>query len=330
MTILSSPYIITQPCYDASQANNPELHMKMDRTPKKPEQIAAGFQPEYRAMAESIFIICQQEYPEIPARFYSLFTDTAKLYAGLWPSHEACSTTYHNFTHTLDVCLAASRMIAGWNREEKKRPMAVNHFMTAMAAALFHDTGYIRDKGDLEGLGGKFTLTHVRRSMENARTYLARKKWKKSEVEPVAKIISITDYAQPLDIASVFETTELQVVAKIVVTADLIAQIAAIDYVQRIDDLFLEFQEAYRFEGRETLDRKGVTVYESAQEIRCGTVDFYDHFVLPVLNRLDRMDRYLDAFFSETRNPYQENIRGNLAKLASNEACSTAQLAERT
>jgi len=38
--------------------------------------------------------------------------------------------------------------------------------LTALVAALFHDTGHIQEKEDNEGTGAKYTANHVRRSME--------------------------------------------------------------------------------------------------------------------------------------------------------------------
>ncbi|MFH1020529.1 MAG: hypothetical protein V1782_07980 [Pseudomonadota bacterium] len=73
-----------------------------------------------------IFAIARDEYGEVPPRLTSLFSDVADLYAGHWPSHEACAVTYHNFSHALDVCLAAARMLSGWNKVEQAHPWTAN------------------------------------------------------------------------------------------------------------------------------------------------------------------------------------------------------------
>ncbi|PKN17457.1 MAG: GAF domain-containing protein, partial [Deltaproteobacteria bacterium HGW-Deltaproteobacteria-3] len=54
-------------------------------------------------------------------------------------------------------------------------------------------------------------------------------------------------------------------------------------------------------------------MYKTVQEIKDGTIDFYEKFVLPTLTKLGRMDRYLTSFFGDGRNPYQENITANLS-----------------
>lgn len=262
---------------------------------------------------ELILDIFQDEFGEVPPRLAALFFDVADLYAGRWPSHEACAVTYHNFSHALDVCLAAARMLSGWNSVEPEHALDGSYFQIGMAAGLFHDAGYIKDKGDHAGQGGKFTLIHVKRSMEIAREYLEKKQWPAGEIDAVTRIISITDYTKLPNLARLFKDLRLKTLAQIVATADLVAQMADTDYVQRIDDLFAEFEEVYEFENPEDLAKKGTKVYKTVQEIKDGTIAFYEQFVVPTLNRLGRMDRYLSGFFGAGRNPYQENIAANLS-----------------
>ncbi|MHB1015063.1 MAG: GAF domain-containing protein [Desulfurivibrionaceae bacterium] len=273
--------------------------------------------PAYKAANERtvalILDISRSEYGETPPRLAALFSDVADLYAGHWPSHEACAVTYHNFSHSLDVCLAAARMLVGWNRVETAQFLDKKYFQMGMAAALFHDSGYIKKKGDLAGAGGKFTLVHVERSMEIAREYLKQKQWPPEEAEAITRIISITDYAKLPDLAPLFKDLRLKALAQMVATADLVAQMADTDYVQRIDDLFAEFKEAYEFEDSKTLSQSGTKVYKTVQEIKDGTIAFYEQFVVPTLGKLGRMDRYLTIFFGDGRNPYQENITANLS-----------------
>lgn len=279
---------------------------------KTPEQPLSAYQNDGQQVG-MILAIARAEYGEVPFRLAELFSDVADLYAGRWSTHEACAVTYHNFSHALDVCLATARMLSGWNRVEQTQVLEEKYFQLGMATSLFHDAGYIKDKGDNAGSGGKFTLIHVGRSMEIAREYLISKQWPNDEVEAVARIISITDYNKSPDLAALFQDSKLKAIAQIVATADLVAQMADTDYIQRIDDLFTEFQEVYDFENREALIKKGTKVYKTVQEIRDGTIAFYEQFIVPTLIRLGRMDRYLISFFGGGRNPYQENIAANLS-----------------
>ncbi|MFZ5774542.1 MAG: GAF domain-containing protein [Thermodesulfobacteriota bacterium] len=266
----------------------------------------------HRQPVEQIFAIASELYGRVAPRLARLFDDVADLYAGRWPSHEACAAPYHSLGHALDVSLALARMIAGWNFSEPRQPLGEEHFHLAMAAGLFHDAGYIKDKGDQEGHGGKFTLTHVPRGMEMARSHLAGQHWPEAGVEAVCRMISVTDYSVAADPAALFDEPLLITLARMVATADLVAQMADSSYLQRIDDLFAEFRESYEFEA-EMLRKRGARVYKDVQEIRENTIAFYEQFVVPTLNRLGRMDRYLASYFGTGRNPYQENITANLS-----------------
>ncbi|MFA7384088.1 MAG: GAF domain-containing protein [Desulfurivibrionaceae bacterium] len=282
----------------------------MTRTPDR--QLSAN-QTDNQQSIDLILAISLAEYGKLPPRLAELLEDVADLYAGRWSSHEACTVTYHNFSHALDVCLAAARMLAGWNKAEQAQPLNKKYFQLGMAACLFHDAGYIKDKGDLAGEGGKFTLIHVDRSMKIAREYLTRRQWPTKEVDEVVRMIAITDYAKLPDLVRLFKDIRMKTVAQMVATADLVAQMAAPDYGQRMADLFAEFKEVYEFENREALIKKGAKVYKTSQEIKDGTIAFCEQFVVPTLRKLGRMDRYLSSFFGEDINPYQKNIAANLS-----------------
>ena len=97
-------------------------HMARKKTKKTDRQLPAA-QAANQQTVGLILAIFRDEYGEIPPRLAALFSDVADLYAGRWPSHEACAVTYHNFSHALDVCLAAARMLSGWNKMEQAQPL---------------------------------------------------------------------------------------------------------------------------------------------------------------------------------------------------------------
>lgn len=266
-----------------------------------------------RKTIEQIADICADLYGSVNQDLVPLFFDVADLYAGKWPSHEACEVKYHNFTHAIDVALALARMVAGWNRQHPDREIAAKLFLPAIAAALFHDAGYIKDKGDLDGHGGKFTLVHVKRSMELAAGYLRTQGWDDWAVDFVAKTISVTDYSRKIDPEELFDEIAERTLACMVATADLVSQMSDIDYLHRLKDLFAEFEEVYEFEDLKTLNEQGTYVFKSAREIEEKTLAFYENFVVPTLTRLGRMDLYLARYFENGRSPYQENITANLS-----------------
>ncbi len=244
-----------------------------------------------------------------------ILTDITALYQGQWDSHQSCQTGYHNLNHALDVTLLTARMIGGWNRlNDPDHPkIGTDLFLAAIASALFHDSGYIKEKGDAEGTGGKYSFNHEERSMALARSYLTRKKWPPRSIELVPAIISLTRFNVPLQFEGLFQSEAEEVIGRMMATADLVAQMADVNYMDHIKDLYAELKEAYDFESAATLEEGGYKVFSSAQEMIDGTLDFYDNFVIPRLEQLGHMDQYLVEFFSEGRNPYMENITANLS-----------------
>ena len=267
---------------------------------------------EERIALDHLLGIAAREYGHSPPLLRELCTDVVDLYQGRWPSREACQVGYHTIRHACDVALAAARMIAGWNRVNPERQIPGELFLGGVAAALFHDAGYLKDKGDTDGRGGKFTYSHVARSAELARRYLADHHWPARLVELAPRIIGVTEFHDKPRLSG-FGDQAAETVARMVATADLVAQMADVDYMQSIRDLYEEFQEAYEHEGRENLEQRGIKIFNSLQEVLDGTIPFYEHFVLPRLQQLGRMDQYLIAFFGEGRNPYLENIAANLS-----------------
>jgi hypothetical protein len=262
-----------------------------------------------------ILEVAREEYGRPSPRLSELLDDVTRLYQGGWESHEACETGYHNLGHAIDVTLLTARMIAGWNRllDETHPRLNEDLFLAALASAMFHDAGYIKEKGDTQGLGGKYSFSHEDRSMAMAAKYLTTHGWPERSLTLVPNIISTTRFHRPLELEGLFETREEEVVGRMMATADLVAQMADVNYMQRINDLYAELQEAYRFEGIENLEQRGFKIFSSAGEMVSGTVDFYENYVLPRLQKLGRMDQYLVAFFGGGRNPYLENIMANLS-----------------
>lgn len=257
--------------------------------------------------------IAETEYNSVSCLLTDLLIDVSALYQGLWPTHEACQVEYHTFGHAIDVALSTARMIAGWNKAHNGSAITEDTFLCGMAAAVFHDAGYIKDKGDQNGHGGKYTFNHVERSMELAREYLKENNWPSPAVDIVPRIISVTEYQNNLDPARLFDDKQYLTVSRMVATSDLIAQMADANYLQRLKYLFAEFKEGYEFESTETLAERGRHVFKSVKEIMDGTTDFYENFVVPRLKTFGHMDRYLSVFFGGDRNPYQENIAANLS-----------------
>ncbi len=267
---------------------------------------------EWTRGMESIRQIAVAEYEPLACDVDILLHDVEALYLGHWASHEACRVGYHDFGHAVEVTLATVRMVAGWNRLHPDRRLTARLFCVAMGAALFHDSGYIKDKGDQVGAGGKYTFRHVERSRALASRYFSDMGWPAEDVELICRLIDSTDFQNGE--AGIQESgNHEEVVGRMLASADIIAQMADVDYFLRMELLFEEFQEAYQHEPASFLEANNVQVYQSAQEIKDNTKTFYENFVLPRLEKNGWMNRYLAAFFGTGRNPYQENIAANIS-----------------
>lgn len=267
----------------------------------------------FSAILDIINSICIEEYGDVSSEIDKIYRDVEDLYSGKWPEFHACDTGYHNFEHISEVTLAAVRMMAGWNRANKDKKISFEYFKIGLVAAMFHDSGYIKDINDNAGTGAKYTFTHVPRSIEIALFYLKKNNWNEKSLNLVPLIIGKTEFNNPISFEeNLKEDENLLLVTKIVGTADLIAQVADVFYLERLPALFAEFSEAYDFEGRDKLRERGVRMYDSVQEILSETLGFVEHFVLPRFEFFGRMDRYLSVFFKTDRNPYLESISANL------------------
>ncbi|MEW6289288.1 MAG: GAF domain-containing protein [Thermodesulfobacteriota bacterium] len=263
-------------------------------------------------MIEQIYFICRRQYGRVDAKLAKLFSDVTALYAGEWPEFEACQVGYHNLHHSVAVALATARMTYGWNKVNSDRTIAKSVFLAGIAASLLHDSGYLKEKNDTQGKGGKYTFSHVGRSRDLAYNYLSRNRWSKKDITFICRMIDATEFGQQPDM-TVFKNEQQLAMAQMVATADLIAQMADINYVRRLHDLHDEFLEAYDTEGRKNLRQRAVHVYDSFQEMLNTTPEFYENFILPRLKLFNRMDNYLVAFFADGRNPYFESITANIS-----------------
>jgi len=275
----------------------------------------------------AIKTIIEHDYGCVPPQVDTLFEDVTRLYEGEWPEYERCQVGYHTLQHALDVTLAAARIISGYHILHADRKIAITTFISGITAALLHDSGYLKDKNDHDGLGGKYSFNHVARSIHLAETYLSGQKWDQKQINFVTAIIQMSDFTVQPEIPA-FENPDEELVAKTVATADLIAQIADVNYIERLHCLYDEFREAYTFEGEDKLKQQGVKIYTSFDELQDETASFYKNFILPRLSLFGRVDWNLVVFFQNGRNPYSENIIANLSGQLKNKHTQWQKLGE--
>lgn len=259
-----------------------------------------------------ISTIFQEEYQAGSTSLGEILHDVVELYQGHWPAYEPCQVGYHTLQHSIEVALLTARIVAGWNRSEPES-FSQDHFVTVVTAALFHDSGYIKDRGDTIGFGGKFTFDHVARSKRILAEYLTSRDWPISRINQTVALLDTTEFNHTPDLDESFPDPLTRRLASILGTTDLIAQMSDLNYIANIRALFQELEEAYTIIGRKELERQGHRVFDSAEALLHETVNFYEHKVLPRLRNFGNVYSYLVNFFGNGRNPYLESIVANFS-----------------
>jgi hypothetical protein len=98
-------------------------------------------------------------------------------------------------------------------------------------------------------------------------------------------------------------------------TADLLGQMSAPDYLEKLPMLYQEFEEAYHYEGVDNLRARGVRLFESPAELIRNTPDFYEREVKTRLEKMGAVHRYLTNHFTDHKNHYIEAIEKNMTKI---------------
>jgi len=169
----------------------------------------------------------------------------------------------------------------------------------ALIAAILHDVGYIQEESDTQGTGAKHKAHHEQRSMD----FLSRHGFEfglsAEEIAAGRVIILCTD--MDTDIKTIaFPSPQLELIGKLLGTADLMAQLAERKYLEKLLYLYYECKEA------------GVGDYESELDILRKAINFYDFFEERLRTTLGGVDRFMQLHFASkwgiNKNLYHEAI----------------------
>ena len=243
------------------------------------------------------------------------FDDFRALFEGRYAGYLACDTLYHDMRHTLDMSLAAARMIEGHDRSHAGADrLGPERALLGVIVALFHDSGYIKRASEAEVENGAiFTKIHVSRSADFLSRYLPAAGLAE-RVNTAAKIVHFTGYE--LSIGDIhFDNAADRTLGGIVGTADLIAQMSDRLYLEKCHR-FLYEEFVFGSVARETtLEGKEIVRYQSADDLIIKTPGFYEYVARKRIEKeLGQADRYAEAHF-DGLNPYQSEIDRNIAFL---------------
>jgi len=201
------------------------------------------------------------------SRLKKVYDDIVRLFKGEYPGYRASNTKYHNLEHTCAVTLATARLIHGLHVQGNTFSSRVIEL--GIIGALFHDTGLIQAEEEREGTGAQHTIGHEERSIELMGKHIATNGFSAEDIIDCRHIIMTTILTLPL--AEIpFRSEETRTMGKVLGSADLIAQMADRNYLEKLPLLFLEFEEA-RLPGFETpleLFKKTEEFYHSVARTR--------------------------------------------------------------
>jgi hypothetical protein len=254
--------------------------------------------------------IYRELFPAAPLQFIeSAFDWTADAFNGRYADFQPVDAKYHDLEHTLQGTLALARLLKGYKQANTKPELTQRAFELGLLAILLHDTGYLKTRGDAGGTGAKYTLVHVSRSAEFAQRLLSEKGFAPHEIGAVQNMIRCTGVSA--DLGSIPFSNELErQVGYALGTADLLGQMAAPDYIEKLQTLYQEFEESNRHSGKAA----GPGIFTSAEDLRSKTPAFWEKYVLP---KIETDFRGLYRFLAEPtgRNPYLEQVQQNISRL---------------
>lgn len=225
-----------------------------------------------------------------------VFNKAVDLYRGNHPGYQACNTGFHDLRHTTDTFLAMARLLHGAVIDGEN--LSERLIRLGLIAAILHDSGYIQEDHDTEGTGAKHTVSHIKRSMDFLDAYGAEYGLTDEEIAAGCNMIRCTDLA--VDITKIdFSSDKIELLGKILGTADLVAQMADRAYLEKLLFLYYEFSEA------------GIGDYNSEVDLLRKTVAFYDFIAQRLEKTLDATDQFLYSHFVA-----RWNIRSNLYQVS--------------
>ena len=262
------------------------------------------------AVAAEVRRIYREWYPKPGAdSLIQPFENFAALYRGEHPDYHACDTGYHNMQHVLDVTLAMTRLLDGYQRVGRE-PLDERLFRLGIILALYHDVGYIRHRKDTRHQeGAEYTLTHVSRGGLYLRNYLPRIGM--ADLAPIAeRLVHYTGFEVPVEKIRLPDPV-FRVVGNLLGTADILGQMSDRCYLEKCyERLYPEFV-AGGIAMRDDGSGGKQVMFESGADLVLKTPGFYRHAEDRLDNVLGYAYRYAERHF-EGKNLYIEAVENTI------------------
>jgi hypothetical protein len=233
-----------------------------------------------------------------------VFRDIVRLFRGQYPGYRKCNTEYHDLKHTTDAFLAMARLMHGASVSGES--LTRKDVKLGLICALMHDTGYIQTLDDDMGTGAKYTRTDTERSIVFMDKYIADSGLSREDFKAYPDILICTGLDTKINKIR-FESTDIELLGKLLGSADLLGQMADRTYLEKLLFLFYEFREA------------GIMGYDTELDILKKTTEFYAMTQRRFSTELDSVNDYMPSHFkarwSLERDLYMEAIEKNISYL---------------
>jgi hypothetical protein len=252
-------------------------------------------------------------FPKGDSRFIAqAFCWAIECFMGRYHDYQAVDARYHDLEHTLQGTLCMFRLLRGRASVGADPRLGEYEFQLGLLAILLHDIGYLKRHDDVAGTGAKYTITHVARSADFAGKLLQENAYEEREIQAVQNMIRCTGLDAKLGAIPFVSQTE-RITGYALATADLLGQMAADDYVDKLPVLYNEFAEAAEFSGDRT---HFVSTFVSADDLVTRTPGFWEHGIRLKLDaELLGLWRFLSDPYPDGPNEYLLRIESNMGRI---------------
>lgn len=266
------------------------------------------------AVEKAVLEIQRAVFPKANTEMISqLFSDVKAMFEGTYWDFQAMDAAYHNLDHTLQATLCWTRLMANRHIHEVEPMMSERDFENGLHGVLLHDIGFLKEKGDSEGTGAKYTFVHEQRSCELAEIYLTGKDWDRFEIFVVQHLISCTGPRSIID-AVPFNNQLERIIGEAICTADYLGQISDPLYKDKLNVLFSEFEESDNVRNVPVEDR----IFRCSGDILSGTPYFWEKIVMPKLEEdCHGLYRFLAQPYPDGINPYKQKAEEHVKTIHS-------------
>jgi hypothetical protein len=210
----------------------------------------------------------------------------------------------------MQATAAVIELLAAHRRNPVIAPLNQRDWQIAVASVILHDAGYLKHRNDPAGSGAKYSAIHVGRSCFFAWDLLPAFGFNRDELRQIQNAICSTAISVNMDELPFREPREW-LIGALVGTGDMLGQMAAEDYPERLAGLYLEFREGTQFSR---FKEHSFAIYKNLLDLLKGTEKFFNGYVMHMLDDEWRsVYRVLDDW--RGNNLYIDRIRANITRV---------------